>query len=294
MQDIHMKALFQMLIRIYDSNSSSDPMKPKGLIVAYTGKVAYNAGGTTVHSALLMPFNKSHFLPLNKEMLDTLSKLYDELQLVFIDEASLIGSRFLYSIDNRLRNIKHVHTKYFGDIDMIFCGDLYQAQPIQDSLIFEQPTVNMQTMTHDFWKDNIKCFELHTTMRQTNETFIAILNRMRTNNQTCDDLTYINSSCMRPAPTDPTFPYLFYKNKDVAMHNKYMLSLMPGNDIIINSIDLEEDNHGNVPCHQHTTTLPLQLVLKLDMLVEIYACNYDSQDGLVNGADGILKAYTKT
>jgi hypothetical protein len=288
------KALFQMLIRIYDSNNSSDPMKPKGLIVAYTGKDAYNAGGTTVHSAFFMPFNKSQFLPLSKEMLDTLSKLYDELQLVFIDEASLIGSRFLYSIDNRLRSIKHVHTKYFGNIDMIFCGDLYQAQPIQDSLIFEQPTVNMQTMTHDFWRDNIKCFELHTTMRQTDETFIAILNRMRTNNQTHDDLTYINSRCLRPAPTDPTFPYLFYTNRDVAMHNRYMLSLMPGDDIIINSIDLEEDNHGNVPRHEHTTTLPLQLVLKLDMLVEIYACNYDSQDGLVNGADGILKGYTKT
>jgi hypothetical protein len=224
--------------------------------------------------------------------LDTLSKLYDKLQLVFIDEASLIGSRFLYSIDNHLRNIKHVQTKYFGNIDMVFCGDFYQAQPIQDSLIFEQPMINMQTTTHDFWKDNIKCFELHTTMRQKNGYFIAILNRMWKNNQTRDDLAYINSSCMRPTPTYPTFPYLFYKNKDVTMHNKYMLSLMPGDEIIINAIDLEEDNIGNVPCHQHTTTLPLQLVLKLGMLVEIYACNYDSQDGLVNGADGILKAYT--
>jgi hypothetical protein len=55
------KALFQMLIRIYDSSNSSDPMKPKGLIVAYIGKVAYNAGGTTVHSAFFMPFNKSYF-----------------------------------------------------------------------------------------------------------------------------------------------------------------------------------------------------------------------------------------
>ena len=54
-------------------------MKPKGLIVAYTGKSAYNAGGTIVHSAFLMPFNKSQFLPLSKEMLDTLSKLYEEL-----------------------------------------------------------------------------------------------------------------------------------------------------------------------------------------------------------------------
>jgi hypothetical protein len=55
-----------------------------------------------------------------------------------------------------------------------------------------------------------------------------------------------------------------------------MLSLMPSDDVIINSIDLEEDNHGNVPCHEHSVTLPLQLVLKLEMLVEIYACNYDS------------------
>jgi hypothetical protein len=132
---------------------------------AYTGKYAYNASGTTIHSALLMPFNKSHFLPLNKEILDTLSNIYDEIQLVFIDEASLIGSYFLYSIDNRLRNTKHVKTKYFGDLDMVFCGDLYQEQPIQYSLIFEQPMVNMQTMTHGFWKDNMKCFELHTTMR---------------------------------------------------------------------------------------------------------------------------------
>jgi hypothetical protein len=73
-----------------------------------------------------------------------------------------------------------------------------------------------------------------------------------------------------------------------------MFSLMPGDDIIINSIDLEEDNQGNVPRHEHSITLPLHHALKLEMLVEIYACNYDSHDGLVNGADGILKGYTKT
>jgi Cdc6-like AAA superfamily ATPase len=86
------KVLFQMLIQIYDAHNTIDPLKPKGLILAYTGKVAYNAGGTTIHYALLVPFNKSHFLPLSKEILETLSKIYYELQLVFIDEASLIGS----------------------------------------------------------------------------------------------------------------------------------------------------------------------------------------------------------
>jgi len=104
-------------------------------------------------------------------------------------------------------------------------------------------------------------------MHQKDETFIAILNKMRTNNQTYDELTYINSRCLRLAPTDPTFPYLFYTNKDVSIHNNHMLSLMLGDDMIINSIDLKEENHGNVPHHEHTTTLPLQLVLKLEMLV---------------------------
>lgn len=55
-----------MLIRIYDSQNTTDPMKPKGLILAYTGKAAYNAGGTTIHSALLMPFNKSQLFSLSK------------------------------------------------------------------------------------------------------------------------------------------------------------------------------------------------------------------------------------
>jgi hypothetical protein len=133
---------------------------------------------------------------------------------------------------------------------MIFWGDFYQPQPIHDSLIFEQPTINMQTITYDFWRDNVKCYELHTTMRQTNEKFIAILNRMQTNSQTNDDLAYINTNCMRPNPNDPTFPYIFYKNKYVAMHHKYMLSLMLDNELLINAINEEEENHDNVPYHR--------------------------------------------
>jgi hypothetical protein len=98
---------------------------------------------------------------------------------------------------------------------------------------------------------------------------------------------------MQPIPNDPTFGYIFYKNKDVSMHNKYILSMMQDNKILINAIDEEEENHRNVPYHQHTTTLSLQIVIKLNMLVEIYACNYDSQYHLVNGADGVIKAYIK-
>ena len=64
-----------------------------------------------------------------------------------------------------------------------------------------------------------------------------ILNIMRTNSQTSDDITYINKPCMWTIPNDPKFPYLFYKNKDFTMHNKKMLTLMPGNELLINEND---------------------------------------------------------
>ena len=44
--------------------------------------------------------------------------------------------------------------------------------------------------------------------------------------------------------------------------------------------------------YSHTTTLPSQICLKPNILVELYAGNYNVQDGLVNGSDGIFKAYT--
>ena len=87
--------------------------------------------------------------------------------------------------------------------------------------------MNKQVIAYEFRKKNVKCYELHTTMRQTDENFISTLNRIRTNNQTEDDLAYLNKNCLRPAPNDLTFPYLFYKNKDVSMHNKKILSIVP-------------------------------------------------------------------
>lgn len=86
------KVIFQMLMKLYDAHHSTDPLKPKGFILAYTGNAAYNASGTIVHSVLLMPFNKFAPTPLSNETLDALGKLYEELRLVFIDEVSLLGS----------------------------------------------------------------------------------------------------------------------------------------------------------------------------------------------------------
>ena len=141
--------------------------------------------------------------------------------------------------------------------------------------------MNKQQTRYDFWEENIKFYEFHITMHQTNEYFIFTLNRICTNTQTKEDFQYLNRNCLRSTPNEPTFPYLFYRNKDVAIHNNKMLSIVPGDEIIINSIDNLDENHRNVHFHFDTTTLHSQIAVKLNILIEIYARNYDSQDDLV-------------
>lgn len=101
------KVLFQAMIQIYDKQLHSDPLKPKGIIVASTGKSTHNAGGVTAHSIFHLPCSSTKMLPLDSNTLDNLSKKLYQIQIFLIDEASLIGSRMLYNIDTRLHQIKH-------------------------------------------------------------------------------------------------------------------------------------------------------------------------------------------
>ena len=66
-----------------------------------------------------------------------MSKTYSQLHILLIDEISLVGSTFLRYIDKRLRDIMQTPTAYFGNLDTIFCGDLYQALPILESVVFK-------------------------------------------------------------------------------------------------------------------------------------------------------------
>ena len=84
---------------MYNNTIDSDPDKPKGLMTAYTGKASYNIGGSTLHSTFHIPFNKSKFVPLNTETLDTMSNTYSQLHVLLIDEISLVGSTFLQYLD---------------------------------------------------------------------------------------------------------------------------------------------------------------------------------------------------
>ncbi len=92
--------------------------------------MTFNIDGITIHSGLSLPLNYKHLRSLLTEMFDSLSKTYDELQLLVLDEVSLMSSIIFSFINLHFRSIKHTHNHLFGNMDVIITGDLYQAPPI--------------------------------------------------------------------------------------------------------------------------------------------------------------------
>lgn len=117
-------------------------------------------------------------------------------------------------------------------------------------------------------------------------------NRMRLNTQTDQDIAYVNNNCYRMAPLSPVFPYIFYRNKDVHNHNAKMLSLTEGEQITLLAIDNYETPGSSYFAFDKEISLPSTITVKQNMLVELYAGNYNTSDGLVNGAEGIFKSYS--
>jgi hypothetical protein len=119
----------------------------------------------------------------------------------------------LYKMDKWIREILHTLTLPFENIDIFFCGDLHKSQPMKDSWIFEEPSFfHEKILQHNFYKDDVKHFEIKQGMRQEKFFFISILTRIITCSQTKDDIIYLNRHCYRNPSNDPIFPYLFHKN----------------------------------------------------------------------------------
>ena len=116
---------------------------------------------------------------------------------------------------------------------------------------------------------------------------------MRLNEKSIDDIEYINYHCYRPTLVDPLFPYLFYKNKDVQRHNEKMHLEVYEQLITLEAIDEIENSQENLQTYDKTSNLPAKLLINKKMLVELYAGNYNIEYGLVNGADGAFKSYSK-
>ena len=116
----------------------------KMVVAAPTGVAAINAGGTTLHSLFQLPFGP--FIPsprfgnqLTGDAHSLLSKirfhreklnLFRYLELLIIDEASMVAAHTVDAIDTILRSVRRRHHLPFGGVQVLFIGDLHQLQPV--------------------------------------------------------------------------------------------------------------------------------------------------------------------
>ena len=178
---------------------------PKQLtVVAPTGVAAINAEGVTIHSLFQLP--PQVFLPTQEarkqlfsemQMRAQKQRVLRNLELLVIDEVSMVRSDLLDTIDAVLRHVKHRPNHPFGGVQVLFIGDLFQLSPVAR----EQEWRLMQPYYEGAYFFQAQVFrelypvyiELDHVFRQTNSDFIEILNQVRNNALTPQTLQYLNN-----------------------------------------------------------------------------------------------------
>ncbi|WP_288953260.1 helix-turn-helix domain-containing protein [uncultured Prevotella sp.] len=170
----------------------------RSIIVAPTGVAAINAGGMTIHSFFQLPL--SPFVPeanfknrfdYSKEK----RKIIRTLDLLIIDEISMVRSDVLDAIDSVLRRFRE-HEKPFGGVQLLMIGDLQQLTPVvtpEDEVILQR----YYDTSYFFGSKALRSIsyvtiELTHVYRQQDEEFITLLNNIREGQVSETDLKRLN------------------------------------------------------------------------------------------------------
>jgi len=177
-------------------------LSPKRMVVvAPTGVAAINAGGVTIHSFFQLPF--SPFIPRTNNQTTQPTyrfsgekiKIIKSLDLLVIDEISMVRSDVLDAIDDVLRRYRN-HNKPFGGVQLLMIGDLQQLAPVVKDEEFELLRPYYQT-SFFFSSNALKQtryvgIELKHIYRQSDQAFIDILNQVRENRMDIPTMEALN------------------------------------------------------------------------------------------------------
>src|SRR5690625_95224 len=185
------------------------------MVVAPTGVAAIHAGGATIHSTFGLPLIA--FIPVNDPVDHNLAhnpsslgrhlryrkdkrKLFQELELLIIDEISMVRADLLDAVDYALKYVRH-NSQPFGGVQVLAIGDLFQLSPvIRDDVWYTlRPYYrNAYFFESRSWKDlGAMTIELQKVYRQKNDRFLEILNRIRIGSMTHEDIKHLNQRQMK-------------------------------------------------------------------------------------------------
>ena len=185
------------------------------VVAAPTGVAAINAGGVTLHSFFQLPFGPfiptthnalnnhqngitdQHSLFRNIRFFSSKRKLLTELELLIIDEISMVRADMLDAIDIILRQFRNNLHQPFGGVQVLLIGDLFQLPPVMPDDQW-QILKNHYESPFFFHSKVIReappvYIELKKIYRQNDQHFINVLNRVRNNNLIESDFELLNS-----------------------------------------------------------------------------------------------------
>lgn len=270
--------------------------KKKYVVLAPTGIAAINAGGVTLHSFFKLPFRPmlpddpdlslSHgrifeFFKYPKEK----RKIIAEVDLVIIDEISMVRADIIDCVDRILRVYSGNMRLPFGGKQLLFVGDVFQLEPVVPSdqkeilsLFYASPFFFSARVFKDI---NLVPIELQKVYRQTDSVFINILDRIRNNAARKQELDTLNGRyfpSFEPQNED-MYITLATRRDQVDFINEKKLAELPGEEYV--SVGKIE---GDFP----ESSLPTQLNLSIKEQAQVIFIDNDYERRWVNGTIGMV------
>ncbi len=266
------------------------------VILAPTGIAAINAKGETIHGFFRLPLGP--LLPNDKRLSDiSLShnkqKLINKLDLIIIDEISMVRADVIDALDTVLRRVTKQRNRPFGGKQLLFVGDLYQLEPVttgDDWEILEDFYDTPYFFGARVFSDlNLVNIELQKMYRQTDQTFVSLLNSIREGSITAQQLETLNKQVTTQDPGYPDdFSITLTTTHQIANQiNSRNLSKLPGKAFV-----LEGSIEGDFPEKNLPTAYQLSLKpgAQVIFIRNDYEGELDAQNGMarrwVNGTIG--------
>ncbi|MCB0555403.1 MAG: helix-turn-helix domain-containing protein [Phaeodactylibacter sp.] len=238
---------------------------PKRLaVVAPTGVAAINARGMTIHSFFQLPFGP--YLPGNarevarqRRFSGEKIKLIRNLDLLIIDEISMVRADLLDGIDEVLRRYKHPYQP-FGGVQLLMIGDLHQLPPVVKDEEWELLRAHYDT-PYFFSSQALKqakpaTIELKHIYRQSDSTFISLLNKVRNNEIDTGVLATLNSRYLPDKDIKEEDAYITLTTHNASAHqiNAQKLAAIPGE-----AHRFKAEVSGDFPAHAYPADELLEL-----------------------------------
>ena len=272
----------------------SKTTKKKHVILAPTGIAAINAGGSTLHSFFRIPFHP--LLPndnqySSKNIRKTLKyssnhvKLIRELELIIIDEISMVRADIIDFIDKVLRTYCRNSREPFGGKQLLLVGDIFQLEPVlkEDDRRLLQPFYASSYFfsAKIFQEMQLVSIELRKVYRQTDSKFIGILDRIRCNNANDADLQTLNTRVNATTrKKDSNLVITLASRRDTVDYiNDQQLAQLDGNSSVFNGTI-----RGDFP----ETSLPTPMELEIKPGAQVIFIKNDKEKRWVNGTLGVV------